>query len=607
MFTLQTPDLVRQLRGQLPDLVVNAFEGLLGNCAQQLEHRAPVTVEIDGNYMPNIYGYPRGGPLGKNCNGTAVAAITAVNRAGKWVGDPCLTDCVERGLAFRGIGPSWFDSARVDTLYVGSLKDLCGNPIEGVSTSGGTEPKRFKITNDSFGSGIALALEVEWNGSAYVTTGDPFVVADFTPTEEFSSRWRTDYYGWCVQKTDRLGVTVSLNDYDLYECLWVESKARWIEFELTSDVTGGTASADVLYAWGADDRADVPSTVTIYDRTGRFSEAVTGDKGIAVWDEQERKYIPLHSSGMTGVVIPSDPDVFCIKITNGEQNASCLFEGIAVEANMTSPNFCTQDFWVNGDSCWVFAPNRDDNEFLNVGSIHLGILLDESYDVGGDVRPLYMIKDDYEQFELLKFKESARRDDCTYSAKIVEVLTDYCAAENDEEGEDVYVYLPNSTDLNDMITGPTYAWGKLIKIEYNGRKLFLSKLDIRNTRCLFAIVTLDPLDCADSSGTARIEEFVKQGEHVENWAEIGEEVEFDNTFSFCSESGKKGLLLLNDGEGEKPILIQVQHVCIELVTDVQAEPPCGLRVTKVTASVIFCSESSQSLPMEDVICDCCSE
>jgi len=94
---------------------------------------------------------------------------------------------------------------------------------------------------------------------------------------------------------------------------------------------------------------------------------------------------------------------------------------------------------------------------------------------------------------------------------------------------------------------------------------------------------------------------------VEQWGEIDEEVEFDNLFSFCAESGKTGLLMLNDGEGEKPSLVQVEHVCIDLVTDVSPEPPCGLRVTKVTASVVFCSESSQSLPMEDVICDCCSE
>lgn len=607
MFTLQTPDLVRQLRGQIPDAAVSAFEGLLGNCIQPLEHRGPITVEIDGNYMPNLYGYPRGGPLGKNCTGTAVAAITAVNRAGKWVGDPCLTDCVERGLAFRGIGPSHFDSARIDKLYVGSLRDLCGNPIEGVATSGGTEPKRFQITNDSFGSGIALAIEVEWNGSAYATTGDPFVVADFTPTNEFSSRWKNDYYGWCLQKTDRLGVTVSLTDYDLYECLWVESKARWIEFELTSDVTGGTASANVLYAWGADDRADVPSTVTVYDRTGRFADAETGDKGIAVWDEQESKYIPLHSTGMTGVIIPSDPSIFCIKITSGERNASCLYEGIAVEADMTSPNFCTQDFWIDGDSCWVFAPNKDDEDFLEVGSIHLGILLDEAFDVGGDIRPLYMIKDDVEQFELLKFENTSRRDDCTYSAKIVTFGGDYCSDENDTEGEDVYVYLPNSTDLDEKITGPKYAWGKLLKNEYNGRKLFLSKLEIRNSRVLYAIIELDPLECTDDTGTGRFLQFIKQGDHVEDWDDIGEEVEFENTFSFCAESGKKGLLMLNDGEDEKPILVQVEHVCIDLVTNIEASPPCGLSVTKVKASVVFCSESSQSIPMEDVICDCCSE
>lgn len=610
MFTLQAQDLIRQLRGQIPDPAVNALEGMLGNCSAQLEHRGPVSFTIDGNYMPNLFGYPRGGPLGRNCDGTAKAALTVVNEAGRFVGDPCLTDCVDNGLALRVIGPSWMDATRIDTLYVNSLKDLCGRPIEGVSTGGGSELMRFKVTNESLGAGMCLAEEVEWTGAAYAVTGTEFVVLDFTPTSEFSTRWKNNYYGWCTRQNDRLTVTVGIDDIDAYECIWVESKARFIEFELTADMTAGSAAADVLYAWGADDRADVPATVTIIDRSGRLTDAEIGYIGIAVWDEQEEEYVPLTCFGIEGAVIPDSSLFYCIRITVGEQNASCLYEGESIEATLgVSPNFCTQDIWGAGTSCWVFAPNyENDTDLLKEGTYHFGIKLHAAFDVGGDIRPLFMIKADMDQFELLKIEDTSRRDDCTYNATVVSLGGDYCSEDNSSDDDEVYVYLPNSDDDSTHITGPKYAWGKRILNDYNGKPLYLSKVEVRNARALYAIIELDQLDCDDIEGTGRYVEFIEQGDHLEPWGEIDAEVEFDNRFSFCSEAGLVGLLMLNERAGAKPLLVQVKHTCIDIVVGIVPDPEsdCNLLVSKVTASVIICStETTVPVNMMDLICDCC--
>lgn len=300
MFTKQVQTLVSQLRNNIPEPAIRAFEDILGNCDQTLEHRAPVGVYVDGN--DRIRGQYQRETLPKVCFdvGEPLAAITASNPAGYFSSDTCKSDCVTGGLAFRAIGPSAMDETRIETLYVGSLLDLCGNPYP---TGSGSEPVRFQINAGGAAAGAAneaLGKLVTWNGSAYVTTGPDIALIDYTTNGEFSKRWADGWQGWAVAKADRPNVTIASISYTAYEVMYVECQARFIEFSTTAAFAGGppqTAAATVTNSWGADDYANAPATATIVDRLGKAPGAASGFTGLAIWDEIAGQYILVASSG----------------------------------------------------------------------------------------------------------------------------------------------------------------------------------------------------------------------------------------------------------------------------------------------------------------------
>ncbi len=605
MFTLQISDLVRQTQGQVPDPVVSALESLLGNCSAKLEHRGPVSVEIDGNYLPSILDVPRGGPIPRNCDGTAVAALKAVNRAGRFSGEDCITDCVDNGLAFRAIGPSHLDEARIDKLYVGAIKDLCGNPVE----ISGPDPSvasgavyRFLVTNEAQGIGRL----VKWNGTQYISDGADIKLVDFTPRLEFQSRWRNGYYGWCTRQSDRLTYTAGATTYQLYEVVWVESRARFLEFSLTSAMAGGFATAEVIRTWGADDHANPPISITVSDRTNRMQNAPVGTKGIAVWDEQTNQYVTLHSYYSTPVTGPQQEQLACIRITDGQANGACLFSGEKVDINLAgTPDFCANTVWVNPVSVWVFAPNYEDS--MPDDRYHFGMKLADTWTVNGVTKALYLVKPCPDEVVVLRLQDATRRSDCVYPAQVVDFtsVTNYCEA-SPLVADDVYVYLPNSDPDCKMVSGTTYCWGKLISLDFNGKKLYFSAADVRGCLSLFAIVELQqPLDCDDQTGKARYVSFTQQGTHREPWGEPGEIVEFTNPFHFCSPVGTVGLLLLNQRNGGQHILVQLQHTCTEVITNIDALSSCQINLTIWKTSVIKCSERTQAINLEQVICECC--
>jgi hypothetical protein len=605
VFTLQISDLVRQTQGQVPDPVVSALESLLGNCAAKLEHRGPVSVQIDGNYLPSIFDAPRGGPIPTNCDGTAPAAVTAINRAGRFSGENCLTDCVDNGLAFRAIGPSHLDVARIDTLYVGELKDLCGEPIDAAGPGGAVASGalyRFLVTNESQG----LGRIVKWNGTAYISDGADIKLMDFTPRLEFQSRWRNGYYGWCTRLSDRLTYESNSTTYQMYEVVWVESRARFLEFSLTAGISGGSATADVIRTWGADDHANPPTGITVFDRTNRMASAPVGTKGIAVWDEQTSQYVTLHSYYNTPVTGPSQEQLACIRISNGQANGSCLFSGDKVDINLSgTPDFCANTVWVNPVSVWVFAPNYEDS--MPDDRYHFGMKLADSWSVNGVTKPLYLVKPCPDEVVVLKLNDAARRSDCVYAAQVVDFssVTNYCEV-SPIVTEDVFVYLPNSDPDCKMVSGLLYCWGKLISLDFNGKKLYFSSVDVRGCLALFAVVELSvPLDCDDKTGKAKYVSFTAQGTHREPWGEVGDTVEFQNKFSFCAPVGTVGLLLLNQRNGGQHILVQLQHTCTEIITGIEALSACTLNMTVWKTSVIKCSERNQAISLEQVICDCC--
>lgn len=613
MFTRQTPDLVRQIRGHVPDPVVLALEATLGTGSATLEHRGPVRVEIDGNYLPSIGSVPRGGPLPRNCDGTAVAAITAINRAGKFSGNSCKTSCVDNGLAFRAIGPSQLDEARIDVLYVGSIKDLCGKPVTDIggdpdpdpdpdppTPTGSADIVRFVVTNGAAGT----ASIVEWDGTNYVPTGGTIKIVDMTPQLEFQSRWRTGYYGWGVRMADRL-TTPDLSS-TIYEVLWVESRARYVEFVLSS-IMNGQANATVVRTWGSDDHANPPSgTIFVNDRTGRMLGAPIGTKGVAVYDEKTSQYVTLHSYYSTSIEVTPPEEMACIRIINdGLPIASCLFLGEMVVADLaTSP--CSGSFWINPTEVYVFAPNYVSLGMMPPGRIHFGMKLSNNWNLTG--KPLYLVKPVPDEIACIKLADSTRRDDCVYEGKLVDLfgVDDYC--DTVDEGESVYVYLPNSDADAKKLSGERFAWAKLLLLDYNGKRLYFSKLDVRNRLALFAVVDIhEDFDCSSETGKGLPVDWIQQGEHREHWVEDGEIIEFDNTFKFCGKKNMKALLMNNQAPGKKPLLIQVEHACFDVVTEVKATETCFLDVTYQPVSAIKCGEPTVTkINIEDVICECCN-
>ncbi len=614
MFTRQVPDLIRRLQGQMPEPAISAIEDILGNCDASLEHRGPVSVEIDGNYMPGLGPQPRGGPLGESPVGDATSAVLAVNRAGEFVGKPCKSDVVKNGLALRAIGPSHLDSARIDELYIGSLSDLCGNPLDLVG--GGAELSRFIVTNESPAGGggdKAIGKLITWDGAAYVQTGNDIALIDYTVQSEFSNRWRSGYYGWASRQSDRLNVDIGGTVYEAHEVVWVESKTRFIEFSLTADVAGQSAPADVLFAWGADDRADVPTSVTIVDRPNHMPSAKTGFRGIAVWDEIARAYIPLNTLGSLDPDAGNPaPQLDCIQITVGTADATCLYQGkVADYGPIGTPDFCEGDVWVYGANVWVFAPNA--KEFIKQGNLYFGMLIDPAFDNNGDIRPMYVIKEAADlDIVLLRFDNAARGDDCTYQATVVSMPgpdgnESYCNPDEEEVETDVFVYLPNSNALCPLISGTRYGWGMLLVNDYrNGKPLYMSKLEVLNCRSLFAVVELvGSLDCSASEGQATYVEFMEHGEHKEPWDTIGEEFTFDNKFGLCGDDKRKGLVMLSDNVLKKHLLIQVEHVCATVVTDIIPNDDCTMSVTTWKTSLMVVGDETVSpLNLEDTICNC---
>ncbi len=79
----------------------------------------------------------------------------------------------------------------------------------------------------------------------------------------------------------------------VYEVVELFNKARFINFELTAALTVASAAADVDDFWDGINPDPDDEGITVYNRvasTGWIFEGDSGDKGIAVYDDQEDKY-----------------------------------------------------------------------------------------------------------------------------------------------------------------------------------------------------------------------------------------------------------------------------------------------------------------------------
>lgn len=183
--------------------------------------------------------------------------------------------------------------------FVGMVRDPFSGKLIVNPFSDGTAV-RFQLTGTlALSSTSADAEQLVWSGSSYALTGSPIKVIDGV------GKWAgiSGNQGWAAKMLDRPKITAGSTDVDAYEIIFLESDARWIEFTMTENMgavsPNESQGATVDDSWGDAPNGVAPSgTVTVHDRLTmagstirEFARALSGAKGVAVWNEQDSEYV----------------------------------------------------------------------------------------------------------------------------------------------------------------------------------------------------------------------------------------------------------------------------------------------------------------------------
>lgn len=609
MFSRQVPDLVRQLQGNLPDPAIKALESLLGNAAARLEHRAPVLVDMDG-FRAGPSDPFRGGPLPRDCSGTAVASMLAANPAGKFSGKDCLTDCVDNGLAFRAVGPSHLDEARIDTLYVGQLMDECGDELvvdpdtdESVSTA----LSRFIVTSASPVIGdtrLAIGRKILWSGSAYTPSGPEIALVDFTSTREFASRWRVGCHGFAARMADRPTVTVSGQSLASWEVVCVESPARYIEFRLLSDMINGVGSATIVRSWGA--TANFLSSqgpVFVYDRLAKVPAARQGYVGTAIYDEQASRYVILADDDFE-VPQPPETSIRCIQV-NGPRLDNCLYSGVEVTPQNLGA-VCSGKVFSDTGAVWITFPNFEVD--VPDGTYHFARKESDAYDVDGDIRPLYVSTYAPGDFAVIKVSAGdMMAGNCLFPGVLIQ--HDYSSAGVSGSGCDIIEQA--MADVQLMIP----AFGSCPKVPED--RLFLAR---RLGPGIYLTIDGYPDSCAQISLLGYINTSMLcdgQGARVtytdspgvdphvtDDDSFIGMSGDVGNPFRLCGIAAAADVWVVND-QLAIPFAAQVSRYCAEPLTSLVPSGRCNLSSSFAKVPLQKCDDVGyRQLDLTGVICGC---
>jgi hypothetical protein len=146
---------------------------------------------------------------------------------------------------------------------------------------------RFKLTANLETGGSAAAVRRYWNGSAYADS-TVITVHDWWGTSQGGRgmfQGVAGMEGWCVSRS-----TDPEFPGTNYDIVWMEQYARFVEFELTSSLSSGSAGATVTRSW--EQGVEPGATVTVHDESNLFPRALPGAKGYAVRDEYENGDTP---------------------------------------------------------------------------------------------------------------------------------------------------------------------------------------------------------------------------------------------------------------------------------------------------------------------------
>lgn len=147
---------------------------------------------------------------------------------------------------------------------------------------------RFETTAAKAHGANVAAETVEYAASVYSKTGTEIAVVDTF------GRWGPSLsgaQGFAVARPDRETVDLGGGDLPAYEILWIEAKARWIRFTLSTDMLSQSATATVNDYWGDALNGQNPgASVTVRDEINTFGAGEIGDQGVAVLNEGDDEY-----------------------------------------------------------------------------------------------------------------------------------------------------------------------------------------------------------------------------------------------------------------------------------------------------------------------------
>lgn len=230
----------------------------------------------------------------------------------------------------------------------------------------------------------AASIEVkELNLYTLAYTGRTMTAYDVTPDRRYAQNFVTTYRG-CGRHAPEIAD-------DAIAIFELEGKARYIDGELTSTVASGSATATVENYWGAyPDIHDPGSPVTVYDREGYADGALSGSRYLAVWDEQEQKYILILPVVCDCVGGDMEFLEFC---GDGDTlaNSCCLYSGQIYRIDPETPGFCLPDFCIV--PVWMYCVNTQAGDPWPNGAswCDFGKRVKQNFDCLGDTRDVYLI------------------------------------------------------------------------------------------------------------------------------------------------------------------------------------------------------------------------
>ncbi|MGE0606568.1 MAG: hypothetical protein AB7O62_05515 [Pirellulales bacterium] len=159
----------------------------------------------------------------------------------------------------------------------------------------GNEPDiellRFELSEDLELGDEAEARLLKGTGLAWSPDDYPVTVCDWY-TQPGMWQGYTGYRGFCVKRFD---------GDDRYDVIWMETPARSVNFTLTQSLLSGQADAtvDKYYLQGKNPLRGEATTFKVYDPQKLWRRALVGAKGLARWNDRDRRYEVVHCNQQT--------------------------------------------------------------------------------------------------------------------------------------------------------------------------------------------------------------------------------------------------------------------------------------------------------------------